>query len=148
MKNALLWITIGLISGVVLAVFLVIPQILWEVKAYNLLFEVSYIPLLNKMRPVWLIQGVFHFTTCVFSLCILYYLLAYFKKETYLWFYITIIGIGSSLLFFLTLLAENTPPITDYVAWLFWTLGHVLFSITGWYLIQLWIGQSPSRDKF
>src|SRR5690625_6150438 len=74
MKNALLWITIGLISGVVLAVFLIIPQILWEVKAYNLLFEVSYIPWLNKMHPVWLIQGIFHFTTCIFSLCVLYYL--------------------------------------------------------------------------
>src|SRR5690625_7123914 len=97
------------------------------------------------MRPVWLIQGIFHFTTCIFSLCILYYLLAYFKKETYLWLYITIIGIGCSLLFLLTLLAENTPPITDYVACLFCPLGHVLFSFTGWYLIKYFICHSTNR---
>lgn len=141
MKKAVLWILIGLISGLVLALFLKIPQLLWQVYAYNLLFEVSYIPLLNQMRPVLMIQGVFHFATCIFSLSILYYLLSYFKKETQLVYYIVIIGIGSTLLYFLTLLADNTPPISDYVAWLFWILGHVLFSLTGWYLIRKWIGE-------
>lgn|SRR5690554_1512595 len=141
MVKAVLWILIGLISGLVLAIFLKIPQLLWQVDAYNLLFEVSYIPLLNQMRPVWLIQGIFHFATCIFSLCILYYLLAYFKKEMQLVYYIVIVGIGSTLLYFLTLLPDNTPPITDYVAWSFWTIGHVLFSLTGWYLIREWIGK-------
>lgn len=141
MKKAVLWILIGLISGLVLALFLKIPQLLWQVYAYNLLFEVSYIPLLNQMRPVLMIQGVFHFATCIFSLSILYYLLSYFKKETQLVYYIVIIGIGSTLLYFLTLLADNTPPISDYVAWLFWILGHVLFSLTGWYFIRKWIGE-------
>ena len=143
MRKAVLWILIGLISGLVLALFMKIPQLLWQVHAYNLLFEVSYIPLLNQMRPVWLIQGIFHFATCIFSLSILYYLLSYFKKETQLAYYIAIVGIGSTLLYFLTLLADNTPPITDYVAWLFWTIGHVLFSLTGWYLIRKWFGERP-----
>lgn len=140
MKRPTLWIVIGLISGVVLALFLKIPQLLWDIKAYNLLFEVGYIPWLSQMRPIWLIQGVFHFATCIFSLSILYYVLAFFKKETHLLSYIIIIGVGSTLLYFLTLLSENTPPINDYAAWLFWILGHVLFSLTGWYLIRKWVG--------
>lgn len=147
MKKAVLWVSIGLISGLVLALFLKIPQILWQVQAYNLLFEVSYIPLLKEMHPTWLIQGVFHFATCIFSLAILYYLLSYFNKETQLMFYIFIVGIGSTLLYFLTLFPNNTPPITDYVAWSFWTLGHVLFSLTGWYLIRKWIGERESVLK-
>ena len=141
MKKAGLWIIIGLISGIILALFLKIPQLLWGIKAYNLLFEVGYIPFLNQLQPVWLIQGFFHFATCIFSLAILYYLLTYYNKETHLLSYIIIIGVGSTSLYFLTLLAENTPPITDYIAWLFWTLGHILFSITGWYLIQKWVGK-------
>lgn len=141
MRKVVRWILIGLISGLVLALFLKTPQLLWQIQAYNLLFEVSYIPLLNQMNPVWLIQGVFHFATCIFSLSILYYLLSYFKKETQLVYYIVIVGIGSTLLYFLTLLADNTPLITDYVAWLFWILGHILFSLTGWFLIRKWIGK-------
>src|SRR5690625_770295 len=141
MKRAITWILIGLISGVVLALFIKIPQLLWGTKAYNLLFEVSYIPGLNQLRPIWLIQGFFHFGTCIFSIAILYHILAQFKKETHLLSYIIVIGIGSTLLYFLTLLSENTPPINDYVAWFFWTLGHVLFSLTGWYLIRKWVGE-------
>jgi len=108
-----------MISGIVLALFLKIPQYFWDVHAYNLLFEVSYIPYINQLRPQWLIRGIFHFSTCIFSLIILYHILKYFKKETYLLAYILIIGIGSTLLYFLTLFPDNTPPITDYTAWFF-----------------------------
>lgn len=144
MKKAGLWILIGCISGVVLALFMKIPQLLWGVTAYNLLFEVSYIPVAKQLRPVWLIQGIFHFSTCIFSLAILYNILAYFRKETRLIYYIVIVGVGSSVLYFLTLLPDNTPPITDPVAWMLWSAGHVLFSVTGWYLIRKWIGPSTT----
>lgn len=142
MKKAALFILIGIISGIILALFLKIPELLWNIEAYNLLFEVSYIPILNQLHPVWLIEGLFHFVTCISSLWILYYLLAYFKRETQLSTYILVIGIGSALLYFLTIFPYNTPSITDYTAWIFWVLGHGLFSLTGWYLIQKWIGRA------
>lgn len=145
LKEAVRWILIGLASGIVLAAFMKIPQLLWDVTAYNLLFEVSYIPLAKQLRPVWLIQGIFHFTTCILSLAILYHLLAYFQKELRLMYYIVIVGAGSSVLYFLTLFADNTPSITDPVAWVLWSLGHVLFSLTGWFLIRTWIG--PRRVR-
>lgn len=144
MKKAVLWVLIGCISGVVLAVFMKIPQLLWGVQAYNLLFEVSYIPVANELRPVWLIQGIFHFSTCIFSLAILYNILAYFQKEMRLMYYIVIVGVGSSVLYFLTLFPDNTPSITDPIAWVLWSVGHVLFSLTGWYLIGKWIGPRTS----
>lgn len=148
-KEAVLWILIGLISGIVLAAFMKIPQVLWGIKAYNLLFEVSYIPVAKQLRPVWVIQGIFHFSTCIFSLSILYYILAYFQKELRLIYYIVIVGVGSSVLYFLTLFPDNTPSITDPVAWVLWSIGHVLFSITGWVLIRTWIGprSAPSSTS-
>lgn len=140
MKKTLLFILIGMLSGLILAVAMKIPQLVWEVNAYNLLFDVSYIPFLNQLHPKWLIQGIFHFSTCIISLWILYYLLSLFRKETHLIAYILMIGVGSSMLFALTLLATNTPAITDFTAWIVWVSGHVLFGLSGWYFIQKWIG--------
>lgn len=145
MKRIALWMLIGSISGIVLALFMKVPQLIWGDKAYNLLFDVSYVPILKEINPVWLARGIFHFTTCILSLSILYRILCLFNRERSLTFYAVVIGVGSSILFFLTLLAENTPAITDYEAWAFWTIGHILFSWTGWYLIQKWIvKQNPS----
>lgn len=139
------WFAIGIICGVVLAVFLWPFQKLWDVKAFNLLFDVSYIPLVNKTGPRWLARGGFHFGTCICSLVILYHLLSGIKKELNLAWYIGVIGVGSSTLYLLTLLAHNTPPVTDIAAWILWTVGHLLFSVTGWFLIRRWIG--PFQQK-
>lgn len=138
-KLMILWIFIGGISGIILAISLKIPQLLWQNQAYNLLFEVDYIPFLNSLEPVWLIRNTFHFMTCILSLFFLFHILKYFRIETQIWAYIIIIGIGSAILFFLTLLSNQTPEITDYRAWILWALGHILFSISGWYFIQNWI---------
>jgi len=143
-KEIVQWLAIGILSGVVLAGFLWPFQALWNVKAYNLLFDVSYIPFLNELPPRWLAQGAFHFGTCVCSLAILYYLLSSFGKELKLLWYIGVVGVGSSSLYFLTLLGQDTPPITDIAAWVLWTIGHVLFSLTGWFFIRKWVGPNPA----
>lgn len=138
MNATLRWIAIGLLSGTVLAVALKIPQLLWDIPAYNLLFDVSYIPIANAVRPEWIPRSIFHFTTCICSLAILYQLLHLIDKAHDLLWYTLVIGLGSTALYFLTLLGHNTPQITDTASWIWWTLGHVLFSITGWYLIGQW----------
>ncbi|HLS71900.1 MAG TPA: hypothetical protein VK027_09575 [Chitinophagaceae bacterium] len=138
-KLVIVWILIGSLSGVILAISLKIPQLLWQNQAYNLLFEVDYIPILNSLHPLWLIRNIFHFVTCILSLYFLFHILKFFKIETQLWAYIIVIGIGSAALFFLTLLSNQTPEISDYNAWVLWALGHVLFSISGWYFIKSWI---------
>lgn len=144
LKEIVQWLGIGILSGIVLAGFLWPFQDLWNIKAYNLLFDVSYIPFLKELGPQWLARSAFHFGTCVCSLTILYYLLSAFGNELKLLWYIGVVGAGSSTLYFLTLLAHNTPPITDIAAWMLWTMGHVLFSVTGWFFIRRWIGPNPA----
>lgn len=146
-KEIAQWLAIGILSGIVLAGFLFPAQWLWDVKAYNLLFDVSYIPGLNTLEPRWLARAAFHFGTCICSLTMLYYLLCDVGKEMQLRAYILVVGIGSSALYFLTLLGEDTPPITDALSWVLWTVGHVLFSVTGWFLIVRWIGEGPADAR-
>lgn len=130
---------IGTISGIVLALFLKLIKIWTGDRAYDLLFDVSYIPLLKKMRPVWPAELLFHFGTCILSFGILYILLAYRQMEKNLIAYIVIIAAGSAALFYLTIFSGNTPAVTDGAAWFYWVTGHFLFSLTGGLLIKKWI---------
>ncbi len=130
---------IGMVSGTVLALFLKLIQFLTGNKAYRLLFDVSYIPFLKNLKPVWLARGIFHFGTCIGSIIVLYELLSPFKWQKNMSSYLLIIGVGSTALFFLTLLAEDTPAITDFYAWTYWVLGHLLFSWTTVILIQKYV---------
>lgn len=130
---------IGMISGIVLALFLKIIELITANQVYYLLFDTSYIPILNELYPIWLIEVTFHFTTCVISIIALYYLLRYIQLEKSIITYVFVIGIGSGLLYFLTLLSEKTPHITDIATWIYWIVGHALFSLTAGYLIRKWV---------
>lgn len=72
---------IGIISGIVLALFLKIIKSTTGNNVYDLLFDTSYIPVLNELSPTWLIESVFHFTTCILSIIVLYYVLRFFHME-------------------------------------------------------------------
>lgn len=127
---------IGFVSGIVLALFMKLVEILTESKAYRLLFDVSYIPGLKNMHSVWLAEGIFHFSTCMGSIVVLYEILRLKNWQKNLWAYVIPVSLGSAALFTLTLLAENTPALTDYVSWLYWVIGHFFFSLTAVFLIK------------
>lgn len=130
---------IGIVSGVVLALFMKIIQIFTGSKAYHLLFDVSYVPLLKSIQPVWLAEGIFHFSTCIGSIVILYELLRLKNWQKNIWGYLIPISVGSAALYTLTLLAEDTPALTDYNSWFYWFIGHLFFSLTAFLLIKKWI---------
>lgn len=132
---------IGIVSGIVLALFLRIIQQLTGSKAYHLLFDVSYIPFLKSLRPVWLAEGIFHFCTCMGSIIALYFLLCIKGWEQNITAYLVAIGAGSAALYPLTLLAHHTPALQDYASWFYWILGHALFGITTVLLIRKWIAK-------
>lgn len=128
-----------MVGGIVLALFLKLVQLITANKAYNLLFDVSYIPFLKNLHPVWLARSMFHFGTCIGSIIFLYEILSLFNMQKNTPSYLIIIGVGSAILFFLTLLAQNTPAITDLSAWIYWVLGHLIFSWTTACLIQKYV---------
>lgn len=130
---------IGMVSGTVLALFLKLVELLTANTIYHLLFDVSYIPFLKNFRPLWLIRGIFHYGTCMGSIIVLYGILSLFNLQKSLYSYLVVIGAGSAVLFILTFLAKNTPAITDYSAWLYWVLGHLLFGWVTALLIQKYV---------
>lgn len=136
LKKASIFICIGMISGVVLALFLKIVEITTGNIVYYLLFDVSYVPLLNQWKPVWLIELLFHFGTCIISIALLYKLLTFIQMERDLRVYTLVIGAGSAALYFLTYFSDKTPAVTDYYAWFYWIVGHVLFSLTAGIFIK------------
>lgn len=130
---------IGIISGIVLALFLKFIEKITGSKTYHLLFDVSYVPLLKQMHPIWLAEGIFHFTTCMGSVTALYFLLRLKAWEQNTNAYLIVIGAGSAALYPLTILAHNTPAVNDYAALFYWVLGHLLFGLTTALLIKKWV---------
>lgn len=139
MKKLAKLTAIGIISGIILALFLKIIKSTTGNNVYDLLFDTSYIPVLNELSPTWLIESIFHFTTCILSIIVLYYVLRFFCMEKNFLPYFLTIGLGSGVLYFLTLFSVKTPPITNLAAWMYWVIGHALFSVTAVYLIRRWV---------
>src|SRR5699024_12260389 len=95
-----------------------------------MLFDVSYIPILNTWKPVWLIEVLFHFGTCIVSITMLYYVLTFFHLEKSMPVNIIVIGVGSSILYFLTELSNKTTSVTDIDSWIYCVFSLLLFSLT------------------
>lgn len=139
MKKLIILTSIGSIAGVILAVFLLVTQEITGSTAYVLLFEVDYIPLLKSLRPVYLVEATFHFGTCIASTIVLYYFFKLFHLEKSVSAYVIIIFIGSGFLYFLTIFSPQTPLISDLYSWAYWTIGHIIFSMTIGGLIKRWL---------
>src|SRR5690625_7181319 len=101
-----------MISGIILALFLKIIELTTGNIVYHLLFDVSYIPILNTWKPVWLIEVLFHFGTCIVSITMLYYVLTLFHLVKSMPLYFIVIGMCISFLYFLTLFTNLS---TSYI---------------------------------
>ena len=100
-----------IVVGIISAVILIIPlQIVYEVTgntAYVLLFNFDYIPVLNKLKPVWLFGYIFHFVTCICSVIGLYYILKVRNLQYSVFSYSLVYSIGGGALFFLHVFQIN-----------------------------------------
>ena len=130
---------IASIAGFILAAFLKVVQLLTGNQAYVLLFETDYIVVIQDLQPQFLIGFIFHFVICYISVVILYYLLTVIHLEKSILMYVIFFTTGSGLLFPLTMFSESTPEITDLVAWFYWLIGHILFSLVVGVLIRKWV---------
>lgn len=139
LKKTAILLVIGIISGIVLALFLKLIQILTNSTAFVLLFEVGYIPFLNELKPIWLAETIFHFSTSSLSIIVLYWLLSLKQMERNIWAYIALICAGSTALFLLTIFSDKTPAVTDYPALVYWVGAHFLFAGTAGLLIRKWV---------
>lgn len=140
MKQQLLkLIFIGLISGTVLAAFLIGVYLLTGIEAYYLLFNVDYIPLLKMLQSKIIVEIAFHYFFCIFSVIGLYYMLTFLNKERHVSYYVSIYTLGSASLFFLTGLSEHTPDLVDMSAWVYWSVGHAIYGFIVGFLVAYWL---------
>lgn len=135
-KKSVLFIAIGLISGTILLIFLKFMKIITGSRSYDLLFDVSYIPVLKKLQPVWLTELLFHYITSIAGIVVLYYLLAVIGWKFSVTAFSLAIVVTSAVLFCLTLFSDKTPPLSDIRSWIFWVIGHGLFALVAGILIR------------
>jgi len=130
---------IGIIAGILLALYLKVVQLVTGNQAYELLYATDYIPFLQDLRPSFLAGGIFHNVFCIVSVIALFYLLKFIGFEKKMLPYFLVYTIGSAMLFSLTALSEHTPAITDFSAWMHWIVGHVIYSAAVAVLIKRWL---------
>lgn len=138
MKNFFKLTGIGLFAGTILIFILKLVQELTGNTAYILLFNFEYIPLIRDLKPVWLFGYIFHFITCVISVIALYFILKIKASQSKVLPYILVYTIGGGALFFLTALSNKPPEANDFMAWIYWTLGHSIFGYAVGASIKKW----------
>lgn len=138
MKQVIKLLSIGIIAGFVLAAFLGVIQLLTGNQAFVLLFNMDYIPIVKSWNLGWGIGIVFHFVTCIASVIVLFYILKTVQLERYIIAYLITYTVGGGILFTLTALSGKPPAITDFAAWIYWTLGHAVFSLVVGILVKYW----------
>ncbi|WP_174615571.1 hypothetical protein [Virgibacillus ihumii] len=138
MKQLTKLVFIGIVAGIILAGFLNIIQALTGNQAYILLFNMDYIPILSQWNNISGIGMIFHFTTCIASVGVLYFLLKPVRwHERFLPYFLTY-TIGGGILYSLTALTNIPPALTNIAAWGFWTLGHGLYGVAVGLLVKYW----------
>lgn len=139
MKQFVKLIVIGLCAGTILACVLILVYFLTNNEAYILLFNVDYMPILNRLHPKFIVEIAFHYGFCIASVVLLYQILHMIHREHHMLWYVVIYTSGSAVLFFLTALSSAPPVTTDIEAWSYWTIAHAIYGIIVGGLIRKWV---------
>lgn len=131
----------GLISGLVLAAFLKVTELITQFKVYTLLLNVDYIPYINTFAFPELIEVGFHLIVSIALAVCLYLLFVHLKITSRKQIIVTttaacfIIGIA---LFPTTTFSDKTPDFTSIPSFSYWMAGHFSYGcILGYLLVKL-----------
>ncbi|MBM7703365.1 hypothetical protein [Metabacillus iocasae] len=127
-------ITIGLISGSVLGLFLKWIETITGKKVYTLLLNIDFIPVIGAVTWPESIEFFFHLLIAFIIGILFVYAAKKFTTQSWKWLLVisTILTLPTIPLYFpLTILAiKETPALNDFMAILYWTIGHLLFALT------------------
>lgn len=127
-------VIIRIITGIVLASLMYGIYFFTGNEAYILLYNVDYIPILQYFQQSTLFDLIFHFSFCIVSVVVLFYLLQKWDLAFRYTPYLIVYTGGAAVLFFLSALTERSPSPTDRMAWFYWTFSHLIYSIIVIYL--------------
>ncbi|MEC5308258.1 hypothetical protein [Bacillus thuringiensis] len=119
----------GLISGLVLGIFLRTVESNWGIKVYTLLLNVDYIPILRDIPFNESIHFSFHLIiSVVLSVLLLYFITKYkWTNAQIVYKVILICLVLGTFLYPTTLFSHQTPPINSVLDISFWLVGHLLY---------------------
>ncbi|WP_026858832.1 hypothetical protein [Jeotgalicoccus psychrophilus] len=132
-------IIIGFVAGAILAAVGKIIRITTGNKAEILLYNMDYMPVIKRWSDKWITGIIFHYTTCIVSAVVLFYILIPFSWELNIWPYVLVYTAGSAALYFLSLLTDKPPASDSFSSWFYWTFSHAIFGFAVGFLIKLWI---------
>jgi len=129
-----LWV--GVISGIILGLFLKWIQYVTGSLVYTLLLNIDFVPFLPERLPEP-IEFTLHI---VVSVIIAWLYSVWIRFSPHPWRYGLLIGLASSLLFIpLTLMSDRVPAITDMTAYRYWLAGHMLYGLSLGWLGKVWL---------
>ncbi|MDO5359464.1 MAG: hypothetical protein Q4E92_01760 [Jeotgalicoccus sp.] len=132
-------IIIGFVAGAILAAAGKIIRIVTGNKAEILLYNMDYMPFIKRWSDKWITGIIFHYTTCIASAVVLFYMLIPFGWELNIWPYVLVYTAGSAALYFLSLLTDKPPASDSFSSWFYWTFSHAIFGFAVGFLIKLWV---------
>lgn len=130
---------IGLISGVILGLFLKVIEVLTQVKVYTLLLNVDYIPYLNTYTFPEVVEFTFHLVISVLLGILFMWVAEHFswEKEQVMFRVVMTSFLIGLFLFPTTALSTKTPPITSIEAIIYWLFGHLLYGcVVSWLMVK------------
>lgn len=129
----------GVLSGIILGIFLWACEEVTGRRVYTLLMNVDYFPALKDMEFIAAVEFLLHIAVSVTLAVILFYLLLkkgmQFRVAPYLFINL---GIGGAL-YLTTAFSERTPAVADGIAFLLWMAGHAVYGFSLWALLHIFI---------
>ena len=123
---------IGIVTGIILAIFMKIVQAITGDKVYTLLLNVDYIPIVKEYQFPEVIEVFFHLIVSVVLCIILVFLCdkssGFIRKHAILFPLIVNVVIGL-LLYQTTSFSDRTPDVTNMMSLFWWTFGHALYGL-------------------
>lgn len=129
----------GILSGVVLGVFLKIVEQVTGKYVYTLLLNIDYFPVVGNWEIKEPIEFALHLVVSVILVFVLYVLFRNWQVESKLSPYLVGTILIGFLLYPTTVLSDRTPYVTDWAAFLFWISGHAIYGMAVWLFIYLFI---------
>ncbi|MED4401834.1 hypothetical protein ABET41_03485 [Metabacillus fastidiosus] len=122
----------GIISGVVLALFLKLIEKITGDKVYTLLLNVDYIPFINRYHFSEIVEVIFHLIISILLTGILWIFICYRKitdrKDRILFCFAACLIIGA-LLYPTTAFSDRTPPLLSMSSLTYWLIGHMVYGL-------------------
>lgn len=123
---------IGIVAGLLLALFFKVMETTSGHKVYTLLLNIDYIPVLNTVQFPEIVEVGFHIIISI-GVCLFLFFFIRFKKITQskrIIRFCVFVNVLIAILYYpTTLLSERTPAFKNLWALVFWIIGHIGY---GW----------------